>query len=78
MRKFPGVTGLVVSTGDLTQWRAANSKSRTGDTCGTTGTRPCAIYDLDEAGLFISNGGLDPVAAPEQQGAGSRSARPAR
>ena len=46
--KFPGVTGLLVGAGDLTQFRASNGKNRTGDTCGTSGTRPCAIFDLDE------------------------------
>ncbi len=56
--KFPGVTGLFVSNGDLIEWRAANTKNRTLDQCGTVGTRPCAIYDLDETGLFISNGDL--------------------
>ena len=47
------------------EWRASNTKNRTGDTCGTAGTHPCAIYDLDEAGLFIANGRPGPVAAPE-------------
>ncbi len=56
--KFPGVTGLFVSNGDLIEWRTANTKNRTVDQCGTVGTRPCAIYDLDETGLFISNGDL--------------------
>ena len=28
-------------------------KNRTTDTCGTTGTRPCAIFDLDESSLLI-------------------------
>jgi hypothetical protein len=36
--KFPGVAGLLVGSGDLAQFRASNSKSRTGDTCGTRGT----------------------------------------
>ena len=49
--KFAG-TGLVGAT-DLAQYRASNGKSRTGDTCGTAGTRPCAIFDLDESGTLI-------------------------
>jgi hypothetical protein len=50
---FPGVPGLIVAAGDLTQFRASNGKSRTGDNCGTTGTRPCAIFDLDEASALL-------------------------
>jgi hypothetical protein len=47
-------TGLNVGTGDLQQYNASSGKSRLGDTCGTTGTRPCAIFDLDEGtGLNI-------------------------
>jgi hypothetical protein len=46
--KFPGTTGAAVGTGDLTQFRAAFNKSRALDTCGTVGTHPCAIFDLDE------------------------------
>ena len=51
--KFPGVAGTLVGSGDLTQFRASNGKNRTGDTCGTLGTRPCAIFDLDESSLLI-------------------------
>jgi hypothetical protein len=51
--KFPGVAGTFVGAGDLTQFRTANTKNRTIDTCGTSGTRPCAIFDLDEANLII-------------------------
>ena len=56
--KFPGVLGIFVHNGDLTEWRASNAKNRTFDQCGTLGTRPCAIFDLNESGLFISNGDL--------------------
>jgi len=56
--KFPGVPGLTVNTGDLTAFRASNAKNRTTDTCGTTGTQPCAIWDLDETGLTINTGDL--------------------
>ena len=56
--KFPGVTGAFVGTNDLTQFRASNTKNRTGDTCGTILSRPCAIYDLDQTGTFIGSGDL--------------------
>jgi hypothetical protein len=46
--KFPGTTGAAVGTSDLTQFRASFNKSRALDTCGTVGTHPCAIFDLDE------------------------------
>jgi hypothetical protein len=51
--KFPGVAGTLVGAGDLTQFRASNGKSRTGDTCGTTHARPCAIFDLDESSTLV-------------------------
>ena len=41
--KFQETTGVVVGAGDLAQFRASNGKLRTGDTCGTKGTHPCAI-----------------------------------
>jgi Thrombospondin type 3 repeat len=50
---FPGVVGLIVGPADLTQFRASNGKSRNVDTCGTTGTRPCAIFDIDEASTLL-------------------------
>jgi len=56
--KFPGVSGVTVNTGDLTEFRASNTKNRTTDTCGTAGTHPCAIFDLDESGLTISTSDL--------------------
>ena len=51
--KFPGVAGLVVGPADLTQFRASNGKSRIADNCGTSGTKPCAIFDLDEASALL-------------------------
>jgi hypothetical protein len=51
--KFPGVAGLLVGPTDLIQFRASSSKSRNGDTCGTAGTNPCAIFDLDEASTLL-------------------------
>jgi hypothetical protein len=51
-------TGPLVTSADLTQFRTANGKNRTGDTCGTSGARPCAIFDLDEAGLLINTSDL--------------------
>ena len=56
--KFPDTSGTVVSSSDLGQFRASNGKSREGDTCGTAGTHPCAIYDLNEIGTVINAGDL--------------------
>ena len=55
---FPGVVGLLVNAGDFVQFRASNGKSRTGDTCGTLGTRPCAVFDVDEVSTIIGAGDL--------------------
>jgi hypothetical protein len=52
--KFVG-TGLVGS-GDVAEFRTAVNRSRTVDICGTTGNRPCAIFDLDEANTLIGGG----------------------
>src|SRR5262249_45227480 len=52
------VTGALVGPPDLTQLRSSNGKSRAGDTCGTSGARPCAIFDLDETGTLIAPGDL--------------------
>jgi len=52
--KFPGTTGTAVGAADLGQFRTAIGKSRTVDSCGTAGTHPCAIYDLDESGAVIN------------------------
>jgi hypothetical protein len=52
--KFPGTPGTAVGTSDLTEFRASFNKSRALDSCGTVGTHPCAIFDLDEgAGAAI-------------------------
>ena len=56
--KFPGVAGTVVGAGDLVQMRAAIGKDRREDLCGTTGVRPCAIWDLDETINTIGAGDL--------------------
>ena len=56
--KFPGVTGTLVNSSDLAQFRASNGKNRTLDNCGTIGTRPCAIFDLDQTGLILGSGDL--------------------
>jgi hypothetical protein len=48
----------VVSSADLGQMRASIGKSRTVSTCGTVGTHPCAIFDLDETGAIINAGDL--------------------
>ena len=55
--KFPTTGGTIVNPTDLVQFRASNGKSRTGDTCGTSGTLPCAIFDIDQANTLI--GALD-------------------
>jgi hypothetical protein len=52
--KFPGVSGTTVSDADHLQFQASSSQSRTLDTCGTTGTMPCAIFDLNELSTTIS------------------------
>jgi len=46
--KFVGAATSVVGALDLNQYRASAGKSRDTDLCGTIGTRPCAIFDLDE------------------------------
>jgi len=46
--KFPGTTGSAVGNADLVQFRASFLKDRSIDVCGTSGTLPCAIFDLDE------------------------------
>jgi hypothetical protein len=47
-----------VTSADLGQLRTAIGKSRAIDTCGTVGTHPCAIFDLDETGAVINSGDL--------------------
>jgi hypothetical protein len=46
--KFPGTAGQAVGTACKAQFDASWNKSRASDTCGTSGTMPCAIFDLDE------------------------------
>jgi hypothetical protein len=41
--------GANVGTLDIAQFNASNGKSRLTDVCGTSGTQPCARYDLDES-----------------------------
>ena len=65
--KFPGISGLFVGNGDLTEWRASNTKDRTLDQCGTVGTRPCAVFDLDESGDVHRQRRPDRVPAPERE-----------
>ena len=57
--KFPGVAGLLVGNPDLIQFRSSSGKNRAVDSCGTTGTRPCAIFDLDEVGTLNGPGDLN-------------------
>jgi hypothetical protein len=44
--KFTNI-GTNVNASDLAEFRASNGHDRATDTCGTAGTRPCAIFDLD-------------------------------
>ncbi len=46
--KFPGETGANVNAADREEMSAAMGKSRKGDLCGTLGSEPCAVFDLDE------------------------------
>jgi hypothetical protein len=51
--KFPGSGGSVVGPADLAQFRASSGKARSATNCGSSGTLPCAIFDLDESALVI-------------------------
>jgi hypothetical protein len=46
--KFVGLATSAVGALDLNQFRASSGKNRDVDECGTIGSRPCAIFDLDE------------------------------
>ncbi len=46
-------SGLFVATADLAELRSSLGQNRALDTCGTLGTRPCAIFDLDESSHVI-------------------------
>jgi hypothetical protein len=48
----------LVSNADLTELRASNGHVRTTDSCGTIGTRPCAIFDLDGQSALIGTADL--------------------
>ncbi len=51
--------GYMVGSLDLKQFNASKFKSRLTDTCGTSGTVPCAIFDLDEGtGSLIATGDI--------------------
>jgi len=56
--KFPGVGGSLVASSDLTQLRASSGKGVYALTCGTSGTVPCAVFDLDESGDVIDSADL--------------------
>jgi hypothetical protein len=47
-----------VNATDLAQFRLSLSHNRADDTCGYTGTMPCAIFDLDESTTIIGAGDL--------------------
>jgi len=48
------VVGNLANSADLGQLRASLGKPRSADICGTTHTRPCAVFDLDETGPVIN------------------------
>ena len=50
--------GALVATMDLFHLRASIGKSRAADACGIDGVRPCAIFDLDQAGDSIDGDDL--------------------
>ena len=55
-----GSPSAVVGGLDLGMYRTSSGEDRRFDTCGTAGgSRPCAIFDLDEAAAGNSIGGLD-------------------
>ncbi len=54
--KFVG--SRLVGALDLAQMRASSNQARSGDTCGTSQARPCAIFDLDESDALIGTGDL--------------------
>jgi hypothetical protein len=56
---FPGTSqGGNVGPADTAQFRASMTMNRTTDTCGTTGARPCAIFDLN---LSQNTDGVDNI-----------------
>jgi glucose/arabinose dehydrogenase len=58
--KFTGSPSAAVGGLDLGQFRTSSGEDRRSDTCGTVGgSRPCAIFDLDEAAAGDAIGGLD-------------------
>ncbi|MBM4337422.1 MAG: hypothetical protein FJ108_16170 [Deltaproteobacteria bacterium] len=65
-------SGALVGSADLAQYRPSSGKSRTGDTCGTLGTHPCARYDLDETGALIGSGDLSIYRGLSGKAAGPR------
>ncbi len=50
---LPGFGLGYVGDEDLAEIQPSIGKSTAADTCGTSGSRPCAIFDLDEAGTSI-------------------------
>ena len=57
--KFVGLPSQNVAGLDMGQFRTSQTKDRRFDNCGTSGTRPCAIFDLDEAATGNAIGGTD-------------------
>ncbi len=50
-------SGQFVSGVDLSEMNASFNKARDGNDCGSTGDKPCSIFDLDNSGQVI--GGTD-------------------
>ena len=51
---FPPRSGDLVGSLDQIAFRASNAHVRSADNCGSSQTEPCAAFDLDEQGVFIS------------------------
>jgi hypothetical protein len=66
-------TGALIGTPDLTQFRAANGKSRANlSACGSPGGQRCARYDMDESGTLIGSGDLTIFRSLNGKAAGPR------
>jgi glucose/arabinose dehydrogenase len=67
-------TGALVGSADLAQFRASAGKSRVLDICGTSGSDPCAKFDLDESGALIGSADLTIYRARSGKASGPRCA----
>ncbi len=53
-----GTGGVLVGGVDLAELFASFNRDRAGKDCGTSGDQPCASFDLDNRGQFVSGGDL--------------------